>query len=144
MRNNRRASGSSRRGITLFEVVIALAIFLGALAIITQILQNGSRANVRSRLAAEAAMLADSKMNEIACGYLPLETVTRSAFETAGPEWTWSLTIGETEVLGLLELVVTVENLRPDGTPIESFQLSRLMRDPQVYIDAATLSTEGT
>lgn len=139
-----RNTSRPQAGITLFEVVLALAIFLGALASISQILRNGSKANIQARMASEATLRCETQMNELVAGSLPLETVSRAAFED-DPNWTWSVVISDTEIPDLLEIQVTVEHINSRSDVDRSFQLTRLMRDPQLFIDAATTaSTTGS
>ena len=87
-----------RHGMTLLEVVIALALFFAAMAAISEILHMGSGASVKAQLLAEASLLGESKLNEVIAGIVPLTPVEQQAFEDA-PQWTWSLTVeDDTEV----------------------------------------------
>ena len=130
-----------RAGITLFEVVLALAIFLGATAAITQILKNGSTASVRAQITSEATIRCESKLNEVASGYLPAQSLQQSPFDD-DLTWQWSLNITETGVPYLLEVEVVVEHTdtlnRVDG----GYRLKRLLRDPVIFEEAA-LAAEG-
>ena len=60
-----------RRGITLYEVVIALVIFSGSVAAISEAVSTGMRAAVQSRLQSQAILLAQSKMQEVIAGSFP-------------------------------------------------------------------------
>ena len=132
---------TSRQGITLFEVVLALAIFLGATAVIGQILQNGSRAATRAQLTAEATIRCERRMNELLSGVLPLTTVQKAPFED-NASWVWSVNLLDTNVVSLLEAEVVVEFVRSNGTVGESVTLKRYLKDPQIYEDAAILPEE--
>jgi general secretion pathway protein I len=125
-----------RRGISLFEVVLALAIFIGAMAAMAQILRTGSRAAVRAQLTSEAVLLSELRMNELVSGVLPLESVSRSPFD-GKPNWFWTVNISDTDVPNLLKLEVIVEHQGDHGNNTVTYQISRLMRDPQVFVDAA-------
>lgn len=133
--------GCAPIGITLFEVVLALAIFLGASAVIGQVLQNGSRAAARAQLSAEAAIRCERRMNEIAAGVLPLSTVSDAPFEDSG-EWVWSVTVLDTGIPYLMETAVAVAHLDSRGQKNSEFILRRLIRDPMIYEDVALLSEE--
>jgi type II secretory pathway pseudopilin PulG len=87
---------TGRRGMSLLEVFIALAIFIAALAVITQIISTGSRASTKAQLQSEATLRAESCMAEAIAGVIPLQN----------------------EVNGLATL-------------------KRIIRDPQIYLDAA-------
>ena len=69
-----------RRGITLYEVVIALVIFSGSVAAISEAVSTGMRAAVQSRLQSQAILLAQSKMQEVIAGVVPRQSVAQSAF----------------------------------------------------------------
>lgn len=127
---------TTRQGITLFEVVLALAIFIGALAAIGQILRTGSQAAVRGQLAADAILRCERRMNEVIAGVLPLQSTSQSPFED-DPGWTWSLNVTDSTIPYLLQIEVTVERAgtRSESTAMAS--LVRLMRDPQIYYDAS-------
>ena len=141
MRRPTKQSVASRCGITLFEVVLALAIFLGATAVIGQILQNGSRAATRAQLTAEAAIRCERRMNEVLSGVLPLASAQRAPFEDNG-NWLWTLNVVETGIPYLLETQVVVEYVNSSGVTTETFSLNRMMRDPQLYEEVALLSEE--
>ncbi|QDT32849.1 hypothetical protein [Thalassoglobus polymorphus] len=130
-----------RKGITLFEVVLALAIFLGATAVIGQVLQNGSRAATRAQLTGDAAVRCERKMNEVLSGVLPLSAENRAPFEDSAA-WVWTVNVLDSEVIGLLKVEVIVEHLSSRGDVNNSFQLTRLVRDPQIYEEAAIIPDE--
>ena len=60
-----------RRGITLYEVVIALVIFSGSIAAISEGVSTGVRAALQSRLQSQAILLCESKMGEVMAGVVP-------------------------------------------------------------------------
>ena len=128
----------SRRGITLFEVMIALAIFLGSLAAIGQIVDVGSVAASRGRLHSEAVLRCETKLAEVIAGIEPMTAVSGQMFED-DPEWSWTLTIADGPYSDLLELTVDVIHQRSNGTSNAEFSLTRLIRDPQLFIDAAAV-----
>lgn len=136
MKRHRQHWYESRRGISLFEVVLALAIFTGAMTAIAQILRTGSRAAVRAQLESEAVLLCERRMNEVVSGVLPLEGVDHAPFDNRS-NWFWTLTLSDSGVVNLLKLEVSVEHAGDNGTNRVGYRLTRLMRDPQVYVDAA-------
>ena len=130
-----------RKGITLFEVVLALAIFLGASAAITQILQNGGTASIRAQVISEAVVRSQRKMNEVTSGVQPAQSVQQSVFED-DPRWQWTLNVVETGVPYLLEIQVVVEHTNSEGQVDGTYQLNRLLRD-QVVFEEAALAASG-
>lgn len=143
MTGRRTSSFSNRRGISLFEVVLALAIFIGALTAVAQILRTGSRAAVRAQLESEAVLLCERRMNEVVSGVLPLEAVDRSGFDNRS-NWFWSLSLSESGSVNLLKLEVKVEHVGENSTNQISYRLTRFMLDPQVYANAAAATASST
>lgn len=128
-------------GITLFEVVLALAIFIGAFTAIGQVLRTGSRAAIRAQLSSEAVLRCERKMNEVLSGVTALEAVQRTPFED-NPNWIWTLNLLDSGTPNLLQLELIVERAGTGGQSATSYRLTRLMRDPQIYVDAAAAQTE--
>lgn len=132
-----------RRGLSLLEVLISVAIFLGALTAIMQLLNSGQQAEVSARLKTEAVLRCETKMAEIVCGIEKAVSTEEQKFpDDEIGNWQWSAEIGNGDATNLLKVTVTVEHL-PDGKiPNAAFTLTRYMRDPQLFIDAA-LSEAG-
>ncbi|MCC7425135.1 MAG: hypothetical protein IT428_33110 [Planctomycetaceae bacterium] len=132
--------GASHRGITLYEVILALAILLPALVVITQGITTATRAAVTSRLRTEAIFRCDSIVSEVVSGARPIQGVSRSAAEDGAAGWWWSM-----ELLGgphpdTLQISVTVEHEDSTGAVNASWTLNRLIRDPQLFLDAAAMA----
>ncbi len=130
-----------RSGITLFEVVLALAIFLGAMAVISQVLENGSRAATKAQLSSNAVIRCERRMNEVLAGVLPLSSEQNAPFEDDS-SWQWTLNVADSGIPYLLETEMIVEHLDSNGMTNTTFRLTRLMRDPQIYEDAAIIPEE--
>lgn len=129
---------SSRRALTLFEVVLAVAIFFGAATVLSQLYSSGTRAALRAKLESQAVMLADSKMSDVLAGVETMDNVAGGTF--ADPEladWSWSLVMGEGPHVDLLALELTVTHAAGSDLGRVSWTLRRYVRDPQVFIDAA-------
>ena len=124
-----KAVRGSRRGLSLLEVVLAIAILGSALAVIGNLVYLGSRSASNARLYSEAQILCDSKMAEIAAGVLPAESTSGSSIEEA-PDWVYAVEVFAAEHVGLLTVRVTVQqapSVTADPTP---FTLTRLIPDP--------------
>lgn len=144
MNARRIVAASSRRGLTLFEVVLALGIFLGAAAALSQLVSNGSRAAVRAQLLTEAAFRCESKLAELLSGVEMLQDTAARPFDDQPMSWEWSAAVSEGSLPDLLQVTVTVRHLR-EGVPDDvSFTLDRLVRDPQVFVDANTTPSVQT
>jgi len=126
---------SAPRGLTLLEVVIALAIFVGSMAAIGQLVATGVQSALRSRLQTQAVFRCESKLAEVIAGITPLQ----SSGETAYPDdsaWTWSVALQPGPYDGLYLVDVTTSHHLAGGGATTSFSLQRLVRDPQLFIDA--------
>jgi prepilin-type N-terminal cleavage/methylation domain-containing protein len=137
-RGNRAAK--SRSAFTLLEVILALAILVGALAVLGELADQGLT-NARSAATlAEAQLLCESKMAEVAAGIVPASTVSGATLET-DPAWSYSIIAEPTLDEGLIAVRVTVyETLPAEKRPTE-YALVRWMIDP-TYAAEAAASTE--
>ncbi len=129
-----------RFGMTLLEVVIALALFLAAMSAIAEILRMGSDSSVKAQLQAEAALLGESKLNEVVAGIVPLTPVQSQAFADS-PKWTWTLSVEDDTTLSLKHVLLTVQHLNSAGKPDHEVQFARWMRDPIVFQQSGSSSS---
>lgn len=133
---------ANRRALTLLEVLLSLALFLGALAALSQLWYGGVRASVQARLATQAILRCESKLNEVAAGAIPLQSTGDTPFEDDA-NWTWSLKmVSGTHHADTLSVTVIVKHPGQSGMSSTSFQLSRLIRDPLVWTAAQQATTE--
>lgn len=124
--------GRPRRGFTLLEIVLGMAIFFGALAIFSQILWNGSRAAVQGQLRSQALVRCEAKLGEVVAGATPFQSQQNQAFssDTIDDGWNWSVEIEPTDFPNLNAVVVTVDHTGNSDLANVSVQLRRWMRDP--------------
>lgn len=132
MRNHRAALTVPRSGMTLLEVVIALAMFFAAMSAISQILQMGSDSAIRAQIRAEGTQLGESKLNEVIAGIVPLQAASAQPFENS-PQWTWSLTVEDDTDVSIKRLLLTVAHQRSDGTSDHQIKFARMLRDPAIF-----------
>ncbi|MFK7769190.1 MAG: hypothetical protein AB8B55_18360 [Mariniblastus sp.] len=116
---------SSRRGLSLLEVILSIAILGGSMVVIGKLYQLGYRSAVQVRVRNEGNILADSKMAELAAGVLELETVGDTPIENA-PGWLYSIEIQPSLQAGLFMATVSVRleqesNVLPTGVSIVRF-----------------------
>ena len=132
-----------RRGVSLLEVVISVTIFLASLTAILSLLDLGNQSRLSVQLDAKAAILCESAMGEYLSGYRDLTPTSGEPLETADPDDTWLLTttIEAAEGESLLRVTVPVAHTINGNQVNSSFLLTRLIRDPQLFIDAASSST---
>ena len=132
MKTFRADCGPSRRGMTLLEVVIALAMFFAAMSAISQILKMGSDSAIRAQIQAEGTLLGESKLNEVIAGIVPLQAATDQPFEDA-PQWSWSLSVEDDTDVAIKRLMLTVAHRRADGTSDRQIKFARMLRDPDIF-----------
>jgi prepilin-type N-terminal cleavage/methylation domain-containing protein len=121
---------ASRRGLSLLEVVVALAIFLFSLTALSQLVSfAGDRANevsIRSR----AARLCQTKLAEVLAGVVPLSAQSDTPFDEA-PDFTWSLTTDSGPATNLFLVTVTVSHAGLGGYTTQC-SLYEMVLDPSV------------
>jgi prepilin-type N-terminal cleavage/methylation domain-containing protein len=136
------SSRGRRRGLTLLEVLISLLIFVGAMAAIGQLISNGVRGAVQSRLETQAILRCESKVAEVVAGVIPLQPTGAVPFPD-NPSWTWSLQMQPGPHPDLLLFQVTVEHAAGSNVGRTTFRLTRLLRNPQLYADESAIAEEA-
>ena len=140
-----------RSGFTLLEVILALAILAGAIAVLGEIsrlaLQNATAARDLSR----AEMLAKSKLAEIQSGMISAQAVEETAFDTssdsadpADPGWLYSILTQSTDEDGLISVRVTVTRDAPASQHPVKYSLVRWMKDPNYTYTPPSSNTSST
>ena len=130
-----------RRAFTLYEVVLAIAILLGAMTILSKLIATGSRASTRAQLQTHAMLLCQSKLSEVIAGVEPLASVQAAPFDSTAPGWIWSLDVAPGPRENLLELHLHVALPGEGPTPRAQTSLVRWLRDPQLFEAAAETAT---
>lgn len=134
------ASGA-RRGLSLLEVILAIAIFGAALAIIGELVRIGNVNAAAARDLSDGQRICSNVMNEIAAGITPPEPVS-GATCVEDETWLYSVIAEPTDVTGLLSVTVTVEQDPQYVSRPHSFSLVRWVVDPaSVTADPATGET---
>ena len=122
------------RGFTLLEVILALAILAGAVAVVGEAVRLGRRNAEAARLLTTAQLLAASTMAEVSTGVVAAESVQDEPFESA-PDWQYSIDVQAlADLEGLVEVTVTVTPTHGGSQSIE-FSLTRWMVDPAIEAD---------
>jgi len=139
--------------MSLLEVLTALAIFIFSAYALTQMVENASTAATKARRLTKAQLLAETKMDEVISGAIPLNSTNGNIDEeTAG--WTYTVTVnpetwsavqdastGQT-ITGLNTVIVTVDFSMPGSDSIE-YSISRLILDLTLRLPAQP-STSST
>ena len=117
-------------GLSLIEVVLAMAILAGAMVALSQLIGLGLRSAAEARDLARAQILAESVMAEITIGTIPATSNNQMAIDSE-PGWLVSITAGTTLQDGVIQVIVVTER-QTDRTNAARFELSRWMRDPSL------------
>jgi len=128
--------------MTLLEVILAITILGGALAVLGELARVGTRASRAATTLSTAQLLADSLMAEI-CSSATTPTSMQGVVEDyGGSDWNYSVDVQTIDEQGLLALLVTVqEQLDPEQRPV-TFSLSRWLVDPQLEADLEAAEQE--
>lgn len=136
----RRNPQHHRKGLTLFEVVIALAIFLVSMVAIYQLVNIGSERALDVQQQARASMLCQSKLAEVLAGKEPITGTAGFVSFSSDPSWssltrdenyhwTYSIESVQANTETLYKVKVTVHLERNDGKTIEA-SISQMVLDP--------------
>jgi type II secretion system protein I len=130
-----------RSAFTLFEVLLALAILVGAIATLGELLRGGLISAERARDLSRATLICEGKMAQIVAGAQLPETVTRIPVEDdLTGEWIYSVEVTDTASPYLLSVRVTVQRDVPDEKNPVTSTLVRWVKSP--FIETATGSSD--
>jgi len=118
-----------RRGLTLMEVLVSLAIFLFALVAIGQLLNFGTDRALEARYTQQAAFLCQSKLNELSVGSIALQSAGEDRFDDGGVTWNWTVDCNQGDVSGLWTVKVSVYKDSGFGQQIK-VTMSKMILDP--------------
>jgi len=135
-----------KAGFSLLEVILALAIAAGSIAVLGEASRLALRNAEVARDLARAQLLCESKLAEVVTGIIAAEAVSNVAFDattTASidpnePAWLYSIETQPTDEDGLISVRVTVTRDLPAAKYPVRFSLVRWMPDPN-----ATSSTDS-
>lgn len=124
-----RLSVSSRRGLSILEVLISLMIFLLAYGALHQLMSNASQQARMIHYRSQAARLAQSLLNEVVAGSIPLTASVNDAPVPDDPEYLYTM-ISEGSVLeGLYTVRVKVSRSLGDEGQVD-YTVAQMMLDP--------------
>ncbi len=142
-RCTRTASSGARRAMSLLEVILAIAILAGTLAILGEIIRAGARAGRSTSKLSSAQLMCESLLAEITAGTAPPESTEGEQADENGDTWTYSVQVEQAGQEGMLAVVVTVQESATDNAvdPV-TFSLVRWMVDPQLEADMESAAQE--
>lgn len=122
-------STAQRSGMTLLEVILALAIFLFSLVAISQLFTTATNQAEEIAFQSRATRLAQSKLGEYIAGVLSLSSNPGSTFDEE-PEWEWSSDIQADGTAAELYLVTVHVSRNSNRGRIET-SLSQYVFNPR-------------
>jgi type II secretion system protein I len=133
-----------RGGLSLLEVLVALAIFLFSLVGIGKLITaSGDRAQAVEEKAL-AIQMCQSKLAEVIAGAIPLSSQNDIPMDEDNPRWRWSMDAEQGSLNGLWNVTIRVSRPGPDGNPLVAASLSQMVLDPNLKGAAATVTTIPT
>jgi type II secretion system protein I len=128
----------------LFEVILALAILVGAMAVLGELVRGGLISARRARDLSRATLIAEAKVAQLVAGLQAPDPVTGMVVEDDYTgEWMYSLEVSQTTSPELLAVRVTVERNAPNERNRVSCSLVRWVKTPEAMA-AATSSTASS
>ncbi len=124
-----------RPGLTLIEVLLALAILLMSLAAIGQLVDAGSDRGVEARFHVRGTRLAQAKLAECEAGVVPLGSGGSGTFTDDDDAWSWTVDAQPETATNLYRVTVTVS--RDNRGKKFEIALAQLMYDPAMTGSAA-------
>ncbi len=137
-----------RLGLSLLEVMLALAILGGAIAVIGELMRFGMRNAESARDLSIAQVFCEAKINEIAAGLLPAQSMGSTPVEEiasleSDAAWLYAVEVQEVDQQGLIAVRVTVSQDPSAKSRPVSFSLVRWMIDP-AQLEMATTDATGS
>lgn len=134
-----------RDGITLLEVILAIAILGSSMAMISELVRVGSVSAARARDYTNAQLICESKLNELIAGAIPIAAATQQQVEDVGlvDLWYFSVVVNPLDTEGLVAVQVLVEKGVEQGQRPTTFSLMRWMVDPALEQEAVELQLEA-
>lgn len=128
-----------RRGLSLLEVIVAMAILVIALVAISRLVDIGSQRGLEARAHSRGVQLAQAKMAEVEAGVVPLDGEATGQFENDDFVWTYTVSSTMTGPPNLYNVTVRVTR-DLSGRPFE-VSLSQLVFDPTMMGSTAQAET---
>lgn len=149
-----RQPGARRSGMSLLEVLAALAIFIFSAYALTQMVEQASTSATKARRLAKAQLLAETKMDEVIAGVIPLSSGGGPITEEV-EGWNYNVTVNpeswssvqdastNESITGVNTVIVTVNYSMTGAAPIE-YSISRIVLDPRLRMPAPPATSSST
>jgi type II secretion system protein I len=134
---------SRRQGLSLLEVLVALAVFLLAVVALRSLMSMGGDRALDVDRTNLATQLCQSKLNEVLVGSIPLTGASSGGPVDEYPGWEWSMDAQPGAVTGLYTVTIRVGRKRSDGNLVAA-SLSQMVMDPALKGNNGAYATTAT
>lgn len=137
--NLRAQEGSSRQGLSLLEVILALAILGVACTFMAQSMQLATSNALAAQRQAQAEIAAESILSQVIAGLIPMQptsTWTPVGISASTSNWTYMLSSVTCEVENMVGIQVDVrDETEQDSTRPSDLKVIRWVIDPALGLD---------
>lgn len=132
------AAGTPRKGFTLLEVILALTIFVGSIAVLSRLIIVGVENAEMADWQSQAWLIAESRWAEIESGVRSLSDSGPFPVDEM-PGWEWTFQLESMSMPALYRVTLAVRKQEQGPIPGPSIELSRFLFD-----DSSLRSEETT
>jgi hypothetical protein len=142
-------ASSPRRGLTVLEVLLSVAILFIAMTLLTQMMSLGSNLGMKAHAKEQALRFAQSKIAEVAGGAITLPANDSGTIDDTDLQWELTSTQRD-DLANLWNVTVTVKPKEEDSSHVP-FTLSQMVYDPSqrgstidIAINAANIKSANS
>jgi general secretion pathway protein I len=133
---------SRRQGLSLLEVLVALAVFLMALVALGTLSSMGGKRALNVDETNLATQICQSKMNEVMAGSIPVNGSSGGSVDEY-PGWEWSMDSEAGAVTGLYTVTIRVTRQGSEGKSVGA-SLTQMVMDPALKGNNGAYSTTSS
>jgi type II secretion system protein I len=130
-----------KRGFSLLEIILSLAILAGSLAALGEVMRQSDRNASLCSDETRAQIIAASIMDELIAGSRPGTAVNRTVYDPADdPPWLYSIAVENTSHAGLVGVRISVEQEIEAQLQPAKYELVRWLMNPDLAAQSGSQS----